>query len=275
LVIDCGTGALRAQLTPPAGRQFNGHGTFSADGAVLFTSEVVAETSEGRIGVWDAAGYERIGEWASGGTGPHDIRLLGDGTLAVANGGIATDPGDRSKLNIATMRPNLSYLDADGTIAEQIELDESLHQNSIRHLALAGDGMLAFAMQWEGDTAEAVPLLGLHRRGARPVFGAIPDAEAFTMQGYAGSVAFSGAGDQLVITSPRGGAAMIFATDGAHLATLRRADLCGAAPAQAGFTLTDGAGAVWAADPSGLTSLGKTDAAWDNHLVALKAASAV
>ncbi|MBD3765345.1 MAG: DUF1513 domain-containing protein [Rhodobacterales bacterium] len=34
LVIDCARGRLDARLTPPPGRQFNGHGVFSADGAV-------------------------------------------------------------------------------------------------------------------------------------------------------------------------------------------------------------------------------------------------
>jgi hypothetical protein len=38
--------------------------------------------------------------------------------LVVANGGILTDPGSgRAKLNIATMRPNLSYLDATSAAA--------------------------------------------------------------------------------------------------------------------------------------------------------------
>ncbi len=269
LVIDCGTGDVRARLTPPEGRQFNGHGAYSADGAVLHTSEVVAETSEGRVGLWDSATWRRIGEWASGGIGPHDIRLLPDGTLAVANGGIRTDPEDRTNLNIDTMRPNLSYLDAEGRVAEQVELEADLRQDSIRHLALRPDGALAFAMQWEGDPALPVPLLGLHRRGAAPVLCDAPGADAFAMLGYAGSIAWSGAGDAIAITSPRGGAAMIFGADGGHLATLRRADLCGAAPAAGGFVLTDGAGAVWAADTSGLTPLVRAGVAWDNHLVAL------
>ncbi len=269
LVIDCGTGGLRARLTPPAGRQFNGHGAYAADGSVLFTSEVVAKGSAGRIGLWETKDYTRIGEWASGGIGPHEVRRLADGVLAVANGGIRTDPDDRAKLNIDSMRPNLTYLDGSGVILDQVELEADLHRNSIRHLALAADGTLGFAMQWEGDASEAVPLLGLHRRGAAPVLCVVPEADAFTMQGYAGSIAFDGAGDQVAITSPKGGAVMIFGKDGAHLATHRRAELCGAAPAVSGFKLTDGSGECWAAEVSGLTLLGRTEAAWDNHLVAL------
>ena len=119
LVIDCARGQIAHRLTPPEGRQFNGHGAFSADGAWLFTSEVIAETSQGRIGVWHAArGYARIDEWPSHGIGPHELRRMGDGTLVVANGGIQTDPTDRRKLNLDTMRPNLTYLSAEGALLD-------------------------------------------------------------------------------------------------------------------------------------------------------------
>jgi hypothetical protein len=272
MIIDCASGNLRAQLSPPDGRQFNGHGAYSADGSLLMTSEVVADTSEGRIGLWETAGYGRVGEWASGGIGPHDVRLMPDGMLAVANGGIQTDPNDRAKLNISSMRPNLSYLDANGLLVDQVELDDELHQNSIRHLALSGDGTLAFAMQWEGDPAVQVPLLGLHRRGSIPKLCAALEADAAAMQGYAGSIAFNGTGDLVALTSPKGGAVMIFDRDGSPVATHRRADLCGAAPASAGFTLTDGAGAVWSSNRHGLTLLSGSDVSWDNHLIALGAA---
>ena len=131
------------------------------------TSEVVAETSEGRIGLWDTKRYTRLTDWPSHGIGPHEIRLLPDGRLAVANGGIQTDPVDRTKLNIPDMRPNLTLLADDGALLEQIELPD-LRQNSIRHLALCGDS-IAFAMQWEGDPAEPVPQLGLWTPGQAPV----------------------------------------------------------------------------------------------------------
>jgi hypothetical protein len=267
LVIDCGTGAVRARLTPPEGMQFNGHGAFSADGSVLMTSEVVAETSEGRIGLWDTGGYTRLGDWPSHGIGPHEIRLLPDGRLAVANGGIRTDPVDRTKLNIPEMRPNLALLDAGGALLDMVELPEFM-QNSIRHLALCGDA-IAFAMQWEGDPAEAVPQLGLWVPGQAPVLCEAPEGDAFAMQGYAGSVAATG--ERVIVTSPKGGVAMIFAADGAHVATHRRADLCGAAVAAGGFVVTDGLGAVWAADDAGLAPLSQGGVQWDNHLVALGA----
>jgi hypothetical protein len=265
LVIDCGTGQVAHRLSPPEGLQFNGHGAFSADGTLLMTSEVIAETSEGRIGLWDTARYTRLTGWPSHGIGPHEIRLLPDGRLAVANGGIQTDPVDRTKLNILEMRPNLSLLSPDGILVDQIELPD-LHQNSIRHLALAR-GAIAFAMQWEGDAAEPVPQLGLWTPGSAPVLCQPPPEDAFAMQGYAGSIAATA--DRILITSPKGGAAMIFSADGTPVATHRRADLCGAASHSGGFVVTDGMGAVWAADDSGLTPLTNGATQWDNHLIAL------
>jgi uncharacterized protein len=265
LVIDCGTGLVRHRLTPPDGMQFNGHGAFSADGSLLTTSEVVAEGSAGRIGLWDTNGYTRLTDWPSHGIGPHEIRLLPDGRLAIANGGIQTDPVDRAKLNIPDMRPNLTLLDADGALLDQVELPD-LRQNSIRHLALSGDH-IAFAMQWEGDPAEAVPQLGLWTPGKAPQLCEPRPEDAFAMQGYAGSIAATA--DRILITSPKGGVAMIFAADGSPVATHRRADLCGTAACQGAFVVTDGLGAVWAANDAGMTALATDETLWDNHLVTL------
>ncbi len=265
LVIDCATGAVRHRLTPPEGIQFNGHGAFSADGAHLMTSEVVAETSEGRIGLWDTTRYTRLTDWPSHGIGPHDIKRLSDGRLAVANGGIRTDPVDRTKLNLADMRPNLTLMSEDGTLLDQIDIPD-MSQNSIRHLALSGD-TIAFALQWEGDPSEPVPQLGLWTPGQTPILCAPPDAQAFAMHGYAGSIAATR--DRILITSPKGGALMLFDANGTHTATHHRPDLCGAATNGAGFTVTDGKGAIWTATDDGLIPLVNGQTRWDNHLVAL------
>jgi hypothetical protein len=264
LVIDCATGTVRHRLTPPAGQQFNGHGCFSADGTVLMTSEVVGETSEGRIGLWDVADYARIGDVPSGGIGPHDLKRMDDGRVVVANGGIRTDPTDRTKLNIDTMRPNLTLLSPDGAMLDQAELPPELSQNSIRHLALT-ETAVAFALQWEGDAAEPVPLLGLWTPGTAPRLCDAAPEDAFAMQGYAGSIA--AVHGQIAITSPKGGVAMIFDDDGQPLATHRRLDLCGIAAGPEGFVATDGQGAVWSCTTAGLTPLQRHATAWDNHLV--------
>lgn len=266
LVIDCRNGRVIRQLSPPPGRQFNGHGAFSADGTRLYTSEVVAEGSAGRVGVWHVRdGYQRLGEWDSRGIGPHELRLMADGKLVIANGGIETDPSDRTPLNLDRMQPNLTILDAEGAAISIRSFGPALQQNSIRHLALLADGV-AFAMQWQGDQADAVPLLGIAAADAPLAAHAAGPEDAFAMKGYAGSIAATGS--MIAVTSPVGGIAMIHDQLGGHLASLRRADICGvAARDDASFALTDGGGAVWAADPEGLRLLARHPLSWDNHLV--------
>jgi uncharacterized protein len=274
LVIDCGSGRLIHDLAPPDGRQFNGHGVFAEGGTRLLTCEQVSATSEGVIGIWDAAAsYARIGEMPSHGIGPHDLSLMTDGqTLVVANGGIATDPTDRTKLNIDTMQPNLAYLTLDGTLLEKVELAPDLAQNSIRHLALRADGLVGFALQWEGAEGAATPLLGLHRRGEVPVLASAPLADELVMQGYAGSIAFSGDGAEIAITSPRGGRVHRFTAEGEFLGAVSRSDVCGLATHPDGLLASDGMGGLVAISGGNPRALSRADRAWDNHIVRLTAA---
>ncbi len=270
LVIDCTTGTVQARLTPPSGHHFYGHGTFSADDTLLFTTENAYELGQGRIGIWDTRDWSRIGAVDSGGTGPHDMALMPDGkSLVVANGGIETHPDSgRAKLNLATMRPNLTYLGLDGEILDRVELSDDLHRNSIRHLALAPDGTVAFAMQWQGDAAETPPLLGLHRRGAAPRLLAAPGPLHARLRGYAGSVALSQGAALVAITSPRGGVAHLFDIEtGAFLHAHPMDDICGLAAAPDALVCTSGTGAVARITRDGAIHLKRHDCNWDNHLV--------
>lgn len=268
LVIDCLTGRVAKRLQAPAGRHFYGHGAFLDGGRVLATTENHIDSGQGRIGLWARdEGYRRVGEIASGGIGPHELLALPGNVLAVANGGILTRPEHvREKLNLPTMRPNLSYVTMEGGVEERVELGPELHFASIRHLAFR-DGQVGFAMQWQGDSADPVPLLGLHRRGSAPVLAMAGLAEQISMQGYAGSVAM--AEGVVGITSPRGGRVHLFDLQGKFFSSERRADICGLAAGQGGaLVATDGLGAVLEIG-GGVRPLGVFDRAWDNHLVRL------
>ncbi|MEO9780836.1 MAG: DUF1513 domain-containing protein [Sedimentitalea sp.] len=272
LIIDCKQGQIIHRLSAPDGHHFYGHGVFIADGDILCTTENDIGTGAGRIGLWSRKdGYRRIGEFSSGGIGPHDILRLDGDVLAVANGGIRTHPAHgRAKLNLDTMRPNLSYLSTSGAMLEQVELAPELYQNSIRHLAAAPDGTLAFAMQWQGDVADPVPLLGLHRRGEQVILAHADLVESIAMQGYAGSIAIDGSGTHIAITSPRGGRVQIYDRSGNLRSVQRRADACGIAPRiDAGFTVTDGLGGTWSLTDDRLEPVRRSDLAWDNHLIAI------
>ncbi|MEM9342411.1 MAG: DUF1513 domain-containing protein [Pseudomonadota bacterium] len=268
IVLDCRSGAEIARLAAPEGRHFYGHGAFSPDGDLLFTTENAFEDARGMIGVWDASnGYQRLGDFPSGGVGPHDIRLMPDGTaLVVANGGIETHPETgRAKLNLPTMRSNLSYVSLDGRIVEQADLDDTLQKNSIRHLAVSPGGIVAFAMQWQGDLAAHPPLLGLHAPGAPARLIETERHDTAQMAGYVGSVAISQ--DRLAATSPRGGTLQMFDVPARGLTgQLKIEDVCGVAPASSGFIATSGLGLV--APNVGSPRGARTHVVkWDNHLV--------
>lgn len=273
LVIDCLAGREKARLDAPPDRHFYGHGTFSADGDLLFTTENDFEAARGVVGVWDFRnGCERIGEFSSGGVGPHDIRLMPGGkTLVIANGGIETHPDTgRTKLNLPSMRPNLSYLSLDGQLEEQLELDSTLHRNSIRHLAVARNGTVAFAMQWQGDMSDAPPLLALHRRGEFLSYLMAGEADHRSMQGYAGSVALSGGGNQAAITSPRGSVVLVFDLHSGRCDAVHRlADVCGVYADGARFLVTSGTGIVGHIGSGRFSTVRSHPLRWDNHLVAL------
>ncbi|AGI69835.1 DUF1513-family protein [Octadecabacter antarcticus 307] len=263
VVLDCRNGDVLAQLNCPQGRHFYGHGTFDGLGDLLFTTENDYRAGQGRIGIWDARrGYVRIGEIASHGVGPHDLRLMPDGTLVVANGGIDTHPASgREKLNIPTMRPNLTYLDIDGQVLDQLE--PSHYHASIRHLSVRTDGLVGIAMQWQGEVAEAPALAATHLRGED--MRAMGDGSG--LNGYVGSIAFSGEGSQLAITSPRAGVAQVFdITTGSVAQLVHEVDICGVAAWRSEMIFTSGQGAIFDLANSGPPNA-MHDLTWDNHLV--------
>lgn len=271
LVIDCATGAVLRRLKAPEGRHFYGHGAFTADGAVLLTTENDYEAGIGRIGLWAARdGYRRIGEIASGGVGPHEIIRLPEGGFAIANGGIRTHPATgRQKLNLDVMQPNLTYLSAGLEIVDIVENDPDLRQNSIRHLAVNRRGRVAIAMQWQGDLFEIPPLLALHDRGSPLTYCAASLGLQQKMNGYAGSVAFGGRGDLIGVTSPRGDAIQIFDDGGMFLNQMTAFDVCGLAPSDAGLIATSGTGKVLMVSGDAVVEAAAMNVAWDNHLIAV------
>ncbi|MFC2969430.1 DUF1513 domain-containing protein [Acidimangrovimonas pyrenivorans] len=269
LVLSCVGGHVRHRLAAPEGRAFNGHGAFSLGGDRLYTSEVIAETGEGRIGLWDRnAGYRRVGDIPSHGIGPHEIRRMpGSELLVVANGGIHTQPGGREKLNIPTMAPNLSYVAPDGTLRQQIA--PAHHMQSIRHVSISATGLVAFAMQWQGDLLETPPLLGLHRLGdAAPVWAQAGERH-FAMKGYVGSVSFFARDSRVAISSPWGGRVQIFDAKGRYLEELRRTDVCGLAAEGRALVVTDGLGTFATVEHGRFTGHTKAPRSWDHHIVPL------
>lgn len=270
VVIDCSTGHEIKRLRAPAGRHFYGHGVFSGDGALLFTTENDFENAVGRIGVWDVArGYQRVAEFSSGGVGPHDIKRMPDGqSLVIANGGIETHPDSgRTKLNIPTMRPNLSYVSLEGMVLDQVEHGAARRLASIRHLAVRGDGQVAVGCQWQGSLADE-PLVYTHNRGADLTAVPLPQ-QSVDFRGYIGSIAYAADGQMIAATSPRGNVVLLHDLRTAVSSVVSQADVSGVAAAQDGLVLTTGEGLLLKGTWAGLSTVAVADVQWDNHLVAL------
>lgn len=270
LVIDCVTGETVKQMNVPQGRHFYGHGCFINAGAVLCTTENDIETGQGVIGLWSRHdGYRRIGEVSSGGIGPHEIKTLAGGQgMVVANGGIRTHPDSgRQKLNLDSMRPNLTFLNPAGEITAQVVLPPELAQNSIRHIDVNASNQVAFGMQWQGDALDAPALAGIATPD-KTTFLSVPAAQQRRLKNYIGSIAFSNDGRKVGITAPRGGLLQIFDGQTAELLTSqRRPDISGIAAHADGFVATDGNGVMFQIAGQTKVKLSHADLHWDNHLV--------
>ncbi|WP_033534594.1 DUF1513 domain-containing protein [Bordetella trematum] len=270
---------LRGRRAPQAiaaaeGRHFFGHGVYLPGGQLMVATENDYEAGRGVLGIYDVSGApRRIGEFDTGGIGPHEVILMPDGkTLCVANGGILTHPDyGKLELNLDSMQPSLVYLDAaTGDLLERVELARAWHRLSIRHLALAADGAVWFGCQHMGPAGERPALVGRHRRGQAPqLFEG--SAEALRgMRNYVGSVAADARGEVIATSSPVGGQVLYWdAASGRLLGTTFLADGCGVAPAApAGFLVSSGLGAMVRTGPQQpMHSLHEAGSgqAWDNH----------
>jgi uncharacterized protein len=264
-------------LTTRPDRHFFGHGIYSTDGRLLYTTENDFEHGTGVIGVRDATdGYKQIGEFPAGGIDPHELAMLSDRrTLVVANGGIATHPEEPRHENTSAMEPSLAYVDSmTGDVVERHQLPAELHKLSIRHLGVGADDTVVFGCQWRGPAWQIRSSVGSHRRGKPLQLLDLPDQLDHRVRNYVASVVVTRNGEAAVITAPNGGLAILVeVATGRCLATYDMPDVFGAAQQEESFLLTAGNGAAakvggdrWSRSRAHPQSLAL---AWDNHLVAV------
>lgn len=258
-------------ITAAPGRHFFGHGVFSPDGRLLYATEHDIDGAAGLVGVYDATGgFVRVGEFPTHGMDPHEILLMPDGrTLAVANGGIETHPDfGRAKLNLSTMKPSLAFLDRHtGALVESHELAPELHQLSIRHMDLDGEGRVWFGCQYEGPALDRPPLVGMARPGEELSLLDMPPDILSGFRNYIGSVAANRAAGTVAISSPQGNRmAVIDATTGKVVADRVLTEVCGIAADHDGYLATTGEGRI--IRPSGEDAC-LPDHVWDNHVARL------
>lgn len=250
------------------GRHFYGHGCFSPDGKLLYATENDFDAAQGMIGIYDSTdGFARIGEFATHGVGPHEMLLMPDGrTFAIANGGIETHPDfGRAKLNIATMQPSLVFVDRlTGDLIARHVLPASLHQLSIRHMALDERGQLWVGCQYEGAQSDRPQLVGTATREAITLID-LPETIVGGLHNYVGSVATNPDAGLVAVSSPQGNSLVLIETATGRIRETRAmTEVCGIAADRSGFIASTGTGrwqqpeAVAAEMPAYV---------WDNHIL--------
>jgi hypothetical protein len=286
VLADLEHGQITRTLKVPADRHLYGHGVFSADGSLFYTTENAFDDDterSGRLVIWAVQGsgstatLARTQEFATGGIGPHELLLMPDGdTLAIANGGIRTHPShDRDILNLDSMLPSLAYVNRQtGEIVEQRFLPQEFHQGSIRHIDVNAAGKLAIGMQFEGEKFRSVPLVAVHQRGEELQLLLASPEEQPQMQQYVGAIRFAADGRHIAVSCPRGNLFTVWDADTGQLVkTLRARDNCGVMASQRGFVYSTGMGKV-AEFHLASGEITEFDGAenlhllWDNHITA-------
>ena len=172
-------GALLREVTldGTTQRHFTGHAVASRDGRLLLTGETDPRDDRGFIGVRDAATFEELSTWPSGGVEPHDLRLDASGALIVANGGIRRAAGDR-KRDLDRMESSIARLDTTtGRLLGQWQLQDPRLQPAAHGLE-PHPGRSAAAGHWPaGRTRRSCPPqpgTGAGSLGWREAFGSHP-----------------------------------------------------------------------------------------------------
>ncbi len=260
------------QVKAISNRHFYGHGVFSSDGKLFYATENDFENARGIVGIYrmGAQQVERIGEFPSGGIGPHDLQLSGDGQyLIVANGGIETHPDfARTKLNIATMRPNVSWLNIkDGKVVARFEPPAAWHKLSLRHMATANGKEVFVGGQMQDGAPPETPLIANLSLDKGIAFLDIEPPVQSTLRGYIGSIEVSNDGQQICASSPKGDVAIVLDKYGNLFRRQTATNVCAIAPTCSDqFQISTGNG-QFAALGQPLSHIDGFE--FDNHMIAL------
>jgi len=279
-VLNAKTGQIIHKRRSEENRPLYGHGVFSNDGKRLYVTANDLDHQRGVVMILDAGhDYRKVGEFSSGGIGSHELSLLSDGkTLVVANGGILTHPeSGRSKLNLDTMTPALTYIDAQqGKVIGDYRLAPKYHQLSIRHLAVNQQDTVCFAMQYQGSRRHRFPLVGFHQGQSSLQLAEAPEPVLSTMKNYCGSVCVDTSGRIFAVSSPKGNLITTWNAQGRFLSSQAINDGCGIAAGTTAntFYLSSGVGEIHRYQAAKKKNSLKQDELmasfkqyhWDNHL---------
>lgn len=261
VVFDYTTGEVVRALPATSERHYYGHGMYSNDGRWLYATEGERGTSKGIIGVYDViAGYNKVAEFTGFGIGPHEVIVMPDDSIVIGVGGVHTN--GRQPLNLDSMSPSLSYLNANGELLDQVSLAD--HHLSIRHLAHDGSETVLCGQQYRGEPDEYPSLLAMHTRGSEMVSLEAEPEQWARFNHYIASIAATE--DWILATSPRGNCYGIWSKHTRKLVELEPlADASGVVTHDGFFRVSSGSGSVVTQYQPGDKKAIASGVQWDNH----------
>jgi hypothetical protein len=266
---DTVSGALLNRVDVDDTHRFEGHAVIDNAHDRLVATESELENGEGRLGIYAADSLAKLDEWPTHGIGPHELIWLARDVLVVANGGILTLPETgRMKRNLDSMEPSLVTLDArDGHKLAAFTLPD--RKLSIRHLALAADGTLGVALQYEG--ANATPLLAVLRDQSLRLVD-VPEDLAPRLGGYAAAVA--ACGDRFAVSCTHGDCVVMWDTRGRYVGHVAMRKPAGIVRDGAAWLVSNEFGELWRIHAEHGQILERrtiTGRRWDNHMASATA----
>lgn len=176
-------------------RYFYGHGTYTADGATLLSTEANRDSLDGAIGIRDSRDLKYLGAFPTYGQSPHECKLIDGGrTLVVTNGG-----GD-----LQGARPSVTYID----VQSQKLLDRLYFDNpkvNAGHLGIRQDGGLIVVSAPRAGL-EQNGIGGISMRGADAQLQSLSQPQEIVSQmwGESLSIAIQNAAGIAAVTHPEG-----------------------------------------------------------------------
>lgn len=168
------------------------------------------------------------------------------------------------------MRPNLSYLNSEGELLDQVEPPH--FQLSLRHLDVAPDGQVWIGAQYQGEIFESPNLIFSHRMGENLQPVEAPAELWSQLDGYIASLSCHKTQDTVCITAPRANTATFWQrSTGKLIRTQTLSDCSGACshPQLPMYYISSGDGDLAAFDAQTGEKLWQQrfeGIHWDNHL---------
>ena len=211
--IDIVSGKVLRTITPEKDRLFYGHGAYSLDGRLLYSTERDEKRKTGLIAIRDAGTLAYLGEFPTYGDHPHDCHLIDDGaTMVVTNGGGAMGEGSPAAL---------TYIDVASNQLPEKFIPSNPRINTGHVAVLAARQAVVVSAPARGLPDKNLGGVSVMLGQKQLTTMTQPQSVVESMTGEALSVAVSATRKVFGVTHPAGGMVTFWSTqDARHLKTL-------------------------------------------------------